>query len=223
MISMTPEQARKAETASISIVEFALFYARMSWPVFPLHGKIPFKDSQGYKDATTNREQIQTWWSQHPTANIGLATGERSGIIVLDIDPPEGHFSLKELQATYSPLPETRRSRTGNKGLHFFFQYPNDGLVYKNAVGLIVLLTPSVWLRDWCLLKRFALQILRRSSSKKKETLASLFGLIQWNYTYEKNVLLPARVLLSRLNKSAIECQTLAQVLAVLAQERTTS
>jgi hypothetical protein len=119
-----------------SIQDAAIHYAQNGWPVFPLHNKIPFKDSQGYKDATTDERQIQTWWTLHPTANIGLATGEKSGVIVLDIDPPEGHFSLKELQSQYSPLPETRRSRTGNKGLHFFFQYPHDGNMYVNAVGL---------------------------------------------------------------------------------------
>ncbi len=119
----------------IPIVEAALAYAQNGWPVFPLKGKIPFKDSSGLKDATTDPEQIQAWWTQHPTANIGLATGERSGIIVLDIDPPEGYFSMKALQATHSPLPDTRRSRTANKGLHYFFVYPKDGNRYRNAVG----------------------------------------------------------------------------------------
>ena len=131
------EQMKKTpELNAMPLVQAAIYYAANGWPVFPLHNKIPFKDSQGYKDATVNEQQIQTWWTSHPTANIGLATGQRSGVIVLDIDPPEGHFSLKELQVVYSPLPDTRRSRTGNKGLHFFFQYPNDAQVYKNAVGL---------------------------------------------------------------------------------------
>ena len=137
MRSMQPENIRKAETA-IPIVEYALQYARNGWPVFPLHGKIPFKDSRGYKDATTDEAQIQTWWTTHPTANIGLATDERSGIIVLDIDPSKGgYYGLKELQETYSPLPETRRVSTANKGLHYYFQYPQDNRhTYKNAVGL---------------------------------------------------------------------------------------
>src|SRR5713226_8204037 len=39
-----------------------------------------------------------------------------------------------------------------------------------------------------------ALQLLGRSSSKKKETFASFFGLMQWNHTYEKNQLLPLAV-----------------------------
>jgi Bifunctional DNA primase/polymerase, N-terminal len=121
---------------NIPIIEAALYYAQNGWPVFPLVGKVPFKDSNGNKDATMNPEQIQTWWNTRPTANIGLATGKRSGVIVVDIDPPEGHFSLKELQATYAPLPDTRRSRTANKGLHFLFAYPTDGKTYRNAVGL---------------------------------------------------------------------------------------
>ena len=127
---------KTTEQQSRFLIQAALSYAQNGWPVFPLHNKIPFKDSQGYKDATTDEQQIQTWWTLHPTANIGLATGEKSGVIVLDIDPPEGHYSLQELQSQHSPLPETRRSRTGNKGLHFFFQYPHDGNTYVNAVGL---------------------------------------------------------------------------------------
>ncbi len=130
------KRPRQTEQTPISLVQFALSYAQNGWPVFPLHNKIPFKDSQGYKDATTDEKQIQTWWTRHPTANIGLATGEKSGVMVLDIDPPEGHYSLQELQSQHTPLPETRRSRTGNKGLHFFFQYPHDGNTYVNAVGL---------------------------------------------------------------------------------------
>jgi hypothetical protein len=124
------------------IVEAALAYARGGWPVFPLHNKKPFEiispgvKSHGYKDATTDEETIRAWWTYHPGATIGLATGSVSGVIVLDIDPPEGYYNLKRLQTTYSPLPDTRRSRTGNKGLHYFFEYPNDGNTYRNAVGL---------------------------------------------------------------------------------------
>src|SRR5436305_13689595 len=84
-------------------------YAQIGWPVFPLSGKVPFKNSQGYKDATTNTGQIKSWWTTHPSANIGLATGNASGVIVLDIDVPEGYYSLKALESSYAPLPDTRR------------------------------------------------------------------------------------------------------------------
>jgi hypothetical protein len=137
---MMPEQ-RKPELPQSPIVEAALSYARIGWPVFPLHNKKPFEfispgiQSHGYKDATTDEAAIRAMWLYHPGATIGLATGSRSGIIVLDIDPPNGYYNLTELQRKYT-LPDTRRSRTGNKGLHFLFQYPHDGNTYKNAVGL---------------------------------------------------------------------------------------
>src|SRR5207244_2431784 len=91
----------------LPLKDAALFYARAGWPVFPLAGKVPYqfltpdRASHGHKDATTNTEQIQTWWSEHPNANIGLPTGEVSGVMVLDMDVPEGYFHLKELQQTY--------------------------------------------------------------------------------------------------------------------------
>jgi hypothetical protein len=139
--TMKPEQ-QKPELRQHSLVEYALQYAQNGWPVFPLHNKKPFEfitpgvKSHGYKDATTNEDAIRAMWFYHPGATIGLATGERSGVIVLDIDPPEGYYSLQKLQADYASLPDTRRSRTGNKGLHFFFQYPTDGVPLRNAVGL---------------------------------------------------------------------------------------
>src|SRR6266849_10771090 len=118
-----------------TIVEAAIAYAKAGWPVFPLHGKKPFEficpgqRSHGYKDATTDEEIIRAYWTYHKGATIGLATGEVAGVIVLDIDPPEGYYSLKELQKMYGSLPDTRRKSTGNKGLHFFFEYPGDGHV----------------------------------------------------------------------------------------------
>jgi hypothetical protein len=41
----------------------------------------------GVKDATTNRARILAWWTRHPQANIGLATGHRFD--VLDVDGPK--------------------------------------------------------------------------------------------------------------------------------------
>ena len=64
---------------------------------------------------------------------------------MLDIDVPEGHCSLQELQKAYFPLSATRRSRIANGGLHFFFTYPNDGHIYKNALRLHGLTGIDLW------------------------------------------------------------------------------
>ena len=101
-----------------------------------------------------------------------------------------------------------------------------EGAYYKwltpsfERADLIIILTPSVWLRDLRVVKRSALHLLGKSDAAKKETFASLLNLIHWNHTYEKNQLVPARVLLSHLHKTAVECKTLAQVQAVLSENR---
>jgi len=127
---------------TLPLKDAALYYATHGWPVFPLAGKVPYKlltpdrESHGHKDATTDPATLHTWWREHPKANIGLPTGEDSGVIVLDMDVPEGYHNLKALQKTYAPLPETRRVRTAHGGLHYYFEYPRDGKRYPGAVGL---------------------------------------------------------------------------------------
>lgn len=65
----------------------ALAYARRGWHVFPCKplGKHP-ATPRGFKDATTDAEQIRRWWAAMPSANIGLRTGAASGVFVIDID-----------------------------------------------------------------------------------------------------------------------------------------
>ncbi len=127
---------------TLPLIDAAFYYASQGWPVFPLAGKIPYKfltpgrESHGHKDATTDQQTLLTWWREHPKANIGLPIGAVSGVIVLDMDVPEGYHNLKALQKTYTPLPETRRVRTAGGGLHYYFQYPRDGKRYPGAVGL---------------------------------------------------------------------------------------
>ncbi len=47
-------------------------------PVFPVaaRDKVPLiRNGRGFRDATTNLAQIETWWRRFPQANIGVPTG----------------------------------------------------------------------------------------------------------------------------------------------------
>ena len=129
----------------------ALEYHEMRFSVIPLHsvqdgrcscakgkncpskGKHP-KLTRWEKFQTTppTPKQIHNWWTSFPDANIGIITGAVSGIIILDVDPPDGEETLRELGLE---LPPTAVSRTGSGGLHYFFKYP--GRHCPNSVGKI--------------------------------------------------------------------------------------
>ena len=100
------------------ILEAALKYAERGWAVFPCDGKIPLTQ-HGFKNATIDQKQIKEWWSQWPKANIAIATGKKSELIVLDVDGEEGRESLKTL-----PKSETGPIVITGSGIHFYYKYP---------------------------------------------------------------------------------------------------
>jgi hypothetical protein len=117
-----------------SLLPSALEYAkRFGWHVLPVAGKIPIVRDWTSK-ASTDPEQIRTWWSNDSGINIGIATGARSNLLVLDVDPNNGgDESLRALEAQYSPLPMTTEVLTGGGGHHYYFQHPRIEL--GNSAG----------------------------------------------------------------------------------------
>lgn len=60
-----------------------------------------------------------------PDANIAVATGEKSGFIVVDVDPEKGGFaSMRALISTYGQLIEKVYQNTGGGGWHILFKHP---------------------------------------------------------------------------------------------------
>jgi hypothetical protein len=118
------------------LLKAALAYARRGAPVFPCEpgGKRPLTYN-GFWDASTDPRRVEAWWSRWPEANVGIPTGERSGLLVLDVDPGAGGpESLAALERTGGPLPRTARTRTGGGGMHVFFRYP-EGETVRNSAG----------------------------------------------------------------------------------------
>lgn len=128
------------------MIDLALHYARRNWPVFPLAegGKVPViskeRGGHGCLDATLDTNRISAWWRDYPHANIGIATGRRSGLLVIDVDPrktPNWLASFNELK-----LPETFRVRTASGGVHLYFGLPSEAT--KITIGSDLL--PGI---DW--------------------------------------------------------------------------
>ena len=100
-------------------------------------GKHP-RTRNGVKDASTSHGQITQWWKKFPDANIGIATGLISGIVVVDVDPRHGgDESLAQLQLNNGDLPETMTANTGGGGIHLYFKYPESEAHIKNSVSAI--------------------------------------------------------------------------------------
>lgn len=131
-----------------------LGYAARGWRVYPIHtitngacscparaacrhaGKHPVT-ANGFHDATTDEGVIRQWAATLPGANVGIATGEGSGLLVLDIDGPAGRESLARLEQGHGPLPDTPRVQTGRAdgGVQHYFAYP-AGSGVKSDAGL---------------------------------------------------------------------------------------
>ncbi len=98
------------------------------WPVFPcsLDTKAPTRpESQGghgFKDATTDPAEIAELWRRWPGGLIGIATGEVSGIDVLDVDVKH-EMAVKWWTVASKRVPPTRTYRTRGGGFHVYFQH----------------------------------------------------------------------------------------------------
>jgi putative DNA primase/helicase len=122
-----------------STLEIALDYAATGWPVFPCNpkDKTPMV-ATGFKAASSDEEQVRSWWASNPNAMIGVPTGEASDVFVLDIDvgsspDRDGFESLRLLEEEHGPLPSTAIAETPSGGTHYFFKNPGG---IKNAVNI---------------------------------------------------------------------------------------
>jgi hypothetical protein len=149
---------------SSPILEAALHYAQLGWRILPLHNlesgicscgrtscRRGGKDEKSIAkhprthnwqiDATCDETSIAAWWRQWPRANVGIATGRVSNLVVLDVDvhrDKPGFVSLDVLESLLGKLPRTRTAQTGSGGQHQLFRYPLNLGVLPDGSPLIV-------------------------------------------------------------------------------------
>ncbi len=160
-----------------TLLEAALDYAHRGMPVFPVHGiddrgrctcggeeldektgeVIPCREGKPGKHprvsdwgnaATTVEAEIRAWWERWPLSNIGMPTGAKSGLDVIDDDR-----ARKGLPTDALTIPEgSARARTGGGGVHHFTvhvegvskrtNFPTNGVDLQGD-GAFVILPPS--------------------------------------------------------------------------------
>ena len=139
----TSRHAKIVEPRENPMLAAALSLAGSGFSILPLHsinssstctcsrsdcahpGKHP-RTEHGYKDATTDESVIRTWWIKYPSANLAIATGTISNLLVLDVDVKSGGLeSLQELENRYGSLEGHRQVTSGGGGKHFYFQAQN--------------------------------------------------------------------------------------------------
>lgn len=128
----------------MNAMEYALHYAEHGLAVFPTNwiedgrcscgdpscssaGKHPLY-AGGFKIASTDAEIIKRWWTTNPKANVAIATGEMSGLFVIDVDVADGKVgeqSLKSLEEEVGSLPKDALVKTGSGGFHIYMRMPD--------------------------------------------------------------------------------------------------
>jgi len=111
-------------------------YAEYGWPVFQLierNGKLlpltKAKDGGASWDATIDLGEIRQRWTQNFNAAIGIVTGNKSSLLVVDVDSMEGHgvdglTSLRALTEKHEDLRDKVMANTPSGGRHVYFKYP---------------------------------------------------------------------------------------------------
>lgn len=143
--SVSTPQSEKPLSAALP---FALSYVRRGWPVLILHhltelGMCSCGDtSEDHRASAAGKHPVAANWRQaaitdetvltsvlagRPQMNLGILTGQRAGLWVLDVDPKhDGDKRLSELETEHGALPYTYKVRTGSGGEHHYWLLPDD-------------------------------------------------------------------------------------------------
>lgn len=88
-------------------------------------GKVPVFRWAEFQKRLPKEFEIEQWWEKCPEANVGVAMGNVSGILGIDIDSIEGDMKLKDL--SHNDLPKTLMFNTGrDDSYRLLYSIPKD-------------------------------------------------------------------------------------------------
>ena len=150
-------------------LQAALTYASWGWYIMPIRtGQKRPAINDWPNEASIDEARIRSWWEAYTVGgvlpNVGLLTGKKSGVVVLDVDPRNGgdkHIEelLAWLKSKHDQCVPTAIVKTGGGGTHFYFKRTpeilylrsrsgqkgiRDGIELKSDDPTMVVLPPSV-------------------------------------------------------------------------------
>jgi hypothetical protein len=129
-----------------AILTAALAYASHGLTLFPARPdkKCSYKSAE-YSDGrkwgmTRDPAEIRANFARWPNARIGIPTGTVNRIVVIDVDTVEGHgidgsITLRELEAKYGSLPQTRQAMSPSGSVHHYLRHPGSGIKIKGSAS----------------------------------------------------------------------------------------
>ena len=120
----------------------ALDLAKQGFPVFPCGPDKRPLTPHGFKDASADLGRVAEFWRQHPSALIGMPTGEVTGLFVVDLDTDKatgeaiGEASLARLGLS-GLLLSVPSVATPSGGRHLYFKHSGLGSTTKR-IGPVI-------------------------------------------------------------------------------------
>ena len=107
----------------------ARLLAEAGYRVFPCRpfSKAPATEN-GFKDATTDLDQINTWFDNERGLNLAVACGPQPNginLLAVDIDPKNGGLETWKHLTDEHGVPMAPRHETPSGGFHLFFDVPD--------------------------------------------------------------------------------------------------
>lgn len=131
--------------ARLGLGAYAARYQQAGYAVLALEvaGKRPhWRFEQGVSWATAYPEVLDAVWGRHPDAGVGVATGQRSRLVVIDIDVKGREDGMAAFgswlmaQHGQPPLPVDVMTSTPSGGRHIWLRTP-PGVVVPGRIGIL--------------------------------------------------------------------------------------
>ncbi|MFA7314508.1 MAG: bifunctional DNA primase/polymerase [Candidatus Magasanikbacteria bacterium] len=104
----------------------ALELLERGYSIIPVRNdKKPYIPWTEYQKRLPTEKEIKKWFTLYPEANIGIVTGEVSGLVVVDV----------EKDGSTEGLTPTLFSKSGGGGWHYYYKHP--GFVVNNSARKI--------------------------------------------------------------------------------------